>query len=77
MTAIRTWTYNFRLDLDFRRTMRHVSRLQRPGLRALLRRQAERRSAGTLSQLDPAAALARHTRTFYELDPVIGHWRRV
>ena len=56
----------YRLELDFRRAVRRVPRRDRPGLRHWLRTQAEPHSAG------------RHqARTFYELDPATGHWRRL
>ena len=72
MKTIKTRARNLRLELDFRRAVRRVPRRDRPGLRALLRRYAR-----TLAQPDPGVAPARHTRTFYQLDPATGHWRRL
>ena len=58
--AIKTRARSVQQELDFRRAVQHVPRLQRPGLRALLRRHRQHRA-----------------RTFYELDPATGHWRRL
>ena len=77
-----TSRHNYLLDLDFRRAVQRVPVCQRPSLRTWLRRYAR-----TLRQLDssavrptaelPGVALARHTRTFHELEPATGHWRRL
>ena len=53
MTPPRSRPRNFRLELDFRRTIQHVPRPQRPGLRHLLRRHRRHR-ARTFYHLDPA-----------------------
>ena len=72
MKAIKTCARTYRLGIDFRHALRRVPRRDRPGLRHWLRS-----FALTTNQLDPGVAPARHTRTFYILDPATGHWRRL
>jgi hypothetical protein len=51
--AIKTPLRNYRLDLEFRRVVRHVPHCQRPGLHTWLRR-CRRRQARTVHESHPA-----------------------
>ena len=64
MTPTRHRMTNYRLELNFRRGVRQLPRRELRGLRVWLRRFRRR--------------YGRHRgRTFHELDPVTGEWRRI
>ena len=64
MTPTRHRMTNYRLELNFRRAVRQLPSRELRGLRAWLQRFRRR--------------YGRHrSRTFHELDPVTGEWRRV
>ena len=66
----RPWR-TYRLELDFRRAVRRVPR--RAWLRRYTRTPHQRTSAATRPTAElPDVARARHTRTFYQLDPATG-----
>ena len=64
MMPSKNWARNYGLELDFRRAVRQVPSRERPSLLAWIRRYRCRHD--------------RHrARTFYELDPTTGHWKRL
>lgn len=66
MTPTRNRARNHELELEFRRAVQQLPSRQRRGLRAWLRRYRRH------CRHDAHAA-----RTFHELDPATGHWRRL
>ena len=64
MTPTRPCRRDHRFDLDFRRAIQRVPIRQRPSLRTWLRRYRYRHGHHA-------------ARTFHELDPATGHWRRL
>ena len=66
MTPTKTSRPDRRFDLDFRRAVQRVPIRQRPSLRTWLRRYRRH------------CRREHHTaRTFHELDPATGDWRRL
>jgi len=63
---------DYTVDIPFAAGVHQPPPNHRPHLLRWLRRYAR-----TLRRLHPPAALARHTRTFYQLDPTTGTWHEL
>ena len=59
-------------DIPFAVGIHQLPPNHRPSLLRWLRRRAR-----TLRHLHPAVTPARHTRTFYQLDPTTGTWKQL